>query len=518
MRSCRLVWSLVAPRRATCYPVLPQIQTDRMPDKRSPPLPKPSADQATLDVIQAQLTDARDAIALLLRGSLSTAQREPLQAARRALQELPALLETLEGQNVGEHLPADAVSTQFSLRDRLSHLFQTCLAAALERGALLRLEIDPDVPDALAGDADLLMQTLRAALEHAVRHSAAGEIVLQVEADFLTQSQASIALSLHQAQGAPSSLAIHLVRSLGGRVIDEGQADGRFGFSCRFGLGQAVDKPIAAPRVATLIGMRVLLVFGSAADRAEIASVVRQWHLQPVEADSGDMAVALLDRARLEGQPILLALLGNPIHGEDGFLLALRIKRDSHLAQTLLFMLAAQGRPGDAGRCQANGVTGYLPLPINPADLSAALTAITGATASGAETPTLVTRHSLRESRHGASLLLVNAIPAEQLLLNHFLADTDFAITVVASGEEALRAARAQRFDVVLFDAQLPDIDGLALARALRDIDRLAGGDALLFALSADVTFKRHAVAAGIGAVLARPISKAALMKALSKS
>jgi CheY-like chemotaxis protein len=70
----------------------------------------------------------------------------------------------------------------------------------------------------------------------------------------------------------------------------------------------------------------------------------------------------------------------------------------------------------------------------------------------------------------------------------------------------------------VLFDAQLADMDGLALARELRKIDRLAGGSALLFALSADVTFKKHAVAAGIAAVLSRPISKAALMEALSKS
>jgi CheY-like chemotaxis protein len=279
-----------------------------------------------------------------------------------------------------------------------------------------------------------------------------------------------------------------------------------------------VHEPIAAPRIATLAGMRVLVVFASPADRAEISALVRQWQLQPIEADSGDMAVALLDRARVEGQPIPVALIGNPIHGEDGFLLALRIKRDTRLAQTLLIMLTGQGRPGDAGRCRANGVTGYLPLPVSEADLSAALTAVTGATADGGETPTLVTRHSLRERRHGGALLLVNAIRAEQLLFSHFLADTDFAITVVASAEEAIRAAQTQRFDVVIFDAQLADMDGLALARELRKIDRLAGGSALLFALSADVTFKKHAVAAGIAAVLSRPISKAALMEALSKS
>jgi hypothetical protein len=93
---------------------------------------------------------------------------------------------------------------------------------------------------------------------------------------------------------------MQLVRSLGGRVIDEGEAKGRFGFSCRFGLGERVHEPIAPLPVVTLAGMRVLVVFASPADRAEISALVRQWQLQPIEADSGDMAVALLDRARVE--------------------------------------------------------------------------------------------------------------------------------------------------------------------------------------------------------------------------
>jgi hypothetical protein len=160
-----------------------------MSEERSPPAAKPSA----LDLIQTQLAEARDAIALLLGGSLSSAQREPLEAARKALQALPTLLDKLDTPNTDAHRPAVAASVQFSLRDRLSQLFQTCLGAARERGALLRLDIDPDVPDLLAGDADLLTQTLRAALQHAIRNSAASEIVLQVEADFLTQSQASLA-------------------------------------------------------------------------------------------------------------------------------------------------------------------------------------------------------------------------------------------------------------------------------------------------------------------------------------
>lgn len=491
-----------------------------MPDEREPAAAPASEGSraATADAIQAHLGDALHRIAALVEAPLAEAERGPLLAVQRSLQTLPTLVEALV-RPAGFHSGSAAgAGKAFSLRDRLAQLFQDYLAAAREHSVLLRLEVDPDVPDILVGDADNLLRVLGTAVGLAIGHAANGEIVLHIDPEFLTQTQASLAFSVAQPGIFSTQAASELVAHLGWRAIREQEARGRFAFSCQFGLGGTVREEASAPKVGTLAGMRVLIAIGSGAERAELTRIVRAWHLLPSEADSGEMVVSLLDRARMEGQPIPLVLLGNPIQGEDGFLLALRIKRHPRLASTSLIMLTGQGRPGDAIRCRENGVAGYLPQPASPADLIAAITSITGATTGSDNAPTLVTRHSLRESRHGAALLLVGADREEQLLLSHFLAETGFGVTFAAGAAEAIRAAQRQHFDVALLSAELPDVDVLPLVRALRDIDQIAGGGALLLALGEGPALRERAVAAGIDVVLERPVSKAALLSALSRA
>src|SRR5258708_953608 len=62
-----------------------------------------------------------------------------------------------------------------------------------------------------------------------------------------------------------------------------------------------------------------------------------------------------------------------------------------------------------------------------------------------------------------ASLLVVDDEPLIRQTLAEFLTQEGFAATACASGEEALRAAGGNRFDVALCDVQLPGIDGIEL-------------------------------------------------------
>lgn len=54
-------------------------------------------------------------------------------------------------------------------------------------------------------------------------------------------------------------------------------------------------------------------------------------------------------------------------------------------------------------------------------------------------------------------------------LLRRGLSSAGHAVTVTTDGAAGLQAAQAQRFDVILLDLMLPSIDGLTLARRIRD-------------------------------------------------
>src|SRR5439155_8090527 len=140
-------------------------------------------------------------------------------------------------------------------------------------------------------------------------------------------------------------------------------------------------------------------------------------------ADNAAMAMALLERLHQEGNPIPLMIVSNRLPVQDGFLLAFRTKHHPRFRPTLVMMLATGGKAGDAIACRENGIAAYMRYPVNDLQLNEAIQRVTGAIADvdAQATTTLVTRHSLREQRKGATVLLVDPSRDSQLLAWHFL-------------------------------------------------------------------------------------------------
>ena len=80
--------------------------------------------------------------------------------------------------------------------------------------------------------------------------------------------------------------------------------------------------------------------------------------------------------------------------------------------------------------------------PIADRQLNEAIVAVTGASVDADETPTLVTRHSLREQRKGATILLVDPNRDSQILAAHILGRHDCSVVAAQDLGEATRRAR----------------------------------------------------------------------------
>jgi CheY-like chemotaxis protein len=90
-------------------------------------------------------------------------------------------------------------------------------------------------------------------------------------------------------------------------------------------------------------------------------------------------------------------------------------------------------------------------------------------------------------------------------------------VTAVHSGRDALAATEARSFDVVLCDLGLPDIDGYAVARAIRT--RTGGDTPRLIAVSgfSQGTDRALSRAAGFDAHLAKPLPLTDLLELLER-
>ena len=121
-------------------------------------------------------------------------------------------------------------------------------------------------------------------------------------------------------------------------------------------------------------------------------------------------------------------------------------------------------------------------------------------------------------ARASLSLLLVEDEPINQEVAKGLLEFDGHEVTVVASGQAALAAVEHRRFDAVLLDMRLPDLDGLEVARRLRQRKWLGDAAPHIIALTANVMPKEVEAyyAAGLTAVVEKPIDPAKLTQAVS--
>jgi CheY-like chemotaxis protein len=112
----------------------------------------------------------------------------------------------------------------------------------------------------------------------------------------------------------------------------------------------------------------------------------------------------------------------------------------------------------------------------------------------------------------GPRILVVEDDPVAQRIVARVLERRSYSVTCAASGIEALQLAAAARFDLVLLDLQMPEMDGVETAIRLR---RLTGYEKTpLVAVTANATeeYRRRCAAAGMQAFLTKPVSGAELL------
>ncbi|MEN0653700.1 MULTISPECIES: response regulator [Hyphobacterium] len=105
-----------------------------------------------------------------------------------------------------------------------------------------------------------------------------------------------------------------------------------------------------------------------------------------------------------------------------------------------------------------------------------------------------------------------------QQVISGLLDRRGYRVDLVANGEEAVEAAQAAAYDVILMDVRMPVMDGLAATRAIRDLPSTAAMTPII-ALTANATREDQAacLAAGMDDFVSKPISRDLLCAAIGR-
>ncbi len=119
------------------------------------------------------------------------------------------------------------------------------------------------------------------------------------------------------------------------------------------------------------------------------------------------------------------------------------------------------------------------------------------------------------------SMLVADDVEINRAIVQAILDPHGYQITAAENGVKAFEAYKSKRFDIVLMDVQMPEMDGLQATRAIRDYERAMGRNTqvpvvAMTAFSGNED-RQICVEAGMNGYITKPIKPAQLLQLLNE-
>ena len=489
---------------------------------------------------------------LLLDTPLSREQREFTEIIRNSGDSLLTIINDILDFSKIEAGRLELETQSFDLRECVESALELVARSATQKGLDLAYEFGPGTPEAVWGDVTRLRQVLINLLNNAVKFTERGEVVLSVRSEgvegvgggeggeplhrlhftvrdtgigipaermerlFAAFSQVD-ASTTRRYGGTGLGLAIcrRLAELMGGTVWAESEEGRGSTFHVMILAGAAatparVHEQDLQPQMG---GKHVLVVDDNATNRQILCRQTESWGM--VARSTGSPAEAL---AWIRGDdPCDIALLDLAMPEMDGVSLATEIRRHRDAGSLPLVLLTSLGAPVDATAGEHFAV--MLSKPIKPSHLYEALMSVFA----GRPRRTVPSSAPQVVDTGLAARLPLRILVAEDNVVNQrlvllLLGKLGYRADVVGNGLEAIEAVERQRYDVVLMDVQMPEMDGLEACR--RIVGRWAAAERpTIVALTANAqqSDREECLAHGMDDYLAKPLRIDELAAALER-
>jgi len=482
---------------------------------------------------------------LLLDATLTADQRDLLGSMMSSAEALLQLINDVLDFSKIEAGRLELDPTEFRLRVALGEVLHAlAIAAGLKRLELVCV-VAADVPDSLIGDLGRLRQIVLNLVGNAIKFTSAGEVVVSVACDEITDTDVVLRITVRDTgigiddekckhifdpfeqadntttrrfggTGLGLSISAKLVDLMQGRIWVESRpgAGAKFCFTVKLARGTGVEHSSRAER---LQGIRVLVVEDNDAQRAACDELLQTWKVRGSSVANGGDALAAMERALSDGDPFGVALIDADMPGMSGNELMEQIRKHAAHERTKLVVLVPAGVRSD--RYQQLGAAAHVRKPLSSAALLDGLLTALGEASGVADSPFAV-RRGVEASLHPLRILLAEDNLINQKFAVLALEKMGHRVTVVGDGRQASRRFEAQRFDAILMDVQMPEMDGLEATREIRAREAARGDDrVVIIAMTAEALKgdRERCLAAGMDMYIAKPFRIEELAMSLAR-
>ncbi|WP_417849554.1 PAS domain S-box protein [Thalassoglobus sp.] len=476
-----------------------------------------------------------------LEEQLPAALRDYLATAHDSAETLLLLLDELLDFSRLETGQFEIISETFDIHSEIDLALKALALRAHEKGLELIVDIDPNVPVWVEGDAGRLRQIITNLVGNSIKFTDVGDIVLKVSNESRTEEfirlkfivkDTGIGISdenletifspftqvdssmTRSRSGSGLGLAIcdELIEKMGGTISVTSEVGVGTTFEVNL-LFRFANKPEHHPDLRQLAGEQALIVDDNDANREILSKLLDNFSMRVNSAENAGEAINLLRKSSDSESMFGIAIIDSLMPETDGMSLVQELRNQGN-NMPIILMVSPGERLAVEQNAQKLGISTFLEKPVSRSDVfDAVMTALRG--------PQL-TRESFEEltpvTHRALSVLVAEDTPANQKVVRAILERRGHQVTIAHNGKEALtKLNNDQSFDIILMDVQMPVMDGLQATRAIRDQKEFHDIPIIAMTAHARREDRRRCLQAGMSGYISKPLDVNKLIRLIEK-
>ncbi|MBF0573240.1 MAG: response regulator [Desulfamplus sp.] len=284
--------------------------------------------------------------------------------------------------------------------------------------------------------------------------------------------------------------------------------------------------------------LKVLIVDDHPMARQILAEQLLSFNFGVKAVDSGQAALAELEKADSRGEPYNLVLMDWKMPGMNGIEVSKLIKKDNRLSKTpLIIMVSAFGREEMMKQVEKEGIHSFLMKPVSPSLMLETIMQIFGDESLSSPTATRILPSSIidrdgkvdnldvdseigdmaNQTIEGAKILLVEDHILNQQVAKEILEGFGLIVDIADNGNEAIKSVSIGEYELVFMDVQMPVMGGYEATRLIKLDPRFKDLPIVAMTAHAMRGAREECLNAGMDDYISKPIDPAELLEILTK-
>ncbi|MCG8471746.1 MAG: response regulator [Desulfobacterales bacterium] len=484
---------------------------------------------------------------LVRNTELTIRQKEYINIVRSSSRSLLELINDILDFSKIDAGKLDLETIPVVLRDVVEEVSDMFLEKSMGKELELIIDIDESVPRKVISDPLRLRQVLANLTANAFKFTHRGEICIAVVPEYVDQKAATLKFTVRdtgigvkedqkerlfdafaQADGSTTrkyggtglGLAIckKIVEMLGGKIWVESEwGNGsafHFTVEVRLMPDEVRQSGMALP--PTLRGKKVLVVDDNPSTLMILKRYMDSFGFRTEMANTAERALQLHERS-LSVDPFALVVMDIRLPGMDGVSAISDLKAQCPNAKPVVICISAYGREDEIEKARQVGAESFLMKPIKQSILFDTIMELFGFKAVRQSSPS--TGLASGDEFSNLTLLLVEDNPINQMVAKEILKSAGITVETAENGREAVdKVASGDRYDAVLMDVQMPEMDGLEATRLIRR--KLHKEELPIIAMTAHAMYgdRERCLASGMSDYVPKPIDRNELFSSLRRN